>query len=120
MTPDQLTAIKRRDLGRDRSEAWFGIYRILFPVSPLPLTPYNDSVHTLTVQEFMAFFEDEGRAVLASEINWRMFGQPPTTPEHELFVESVLTTSIDVMIRRLDDRLRQPPVLNTPTSSQAS
>ncbi|KIW70305.1 hypothetical protein PV04_02590 [Phialophora macrospora] len=106
MTPDELTAIKRRDLGRDRWNAWFDIYKILFPGAPLPVDPYVDSVHTSAVQQFMAFFEDEGREVLASEINWRMFGYAPPTPEHQLFVESVLTASIEVLIQRLEGRFR--------------
>jgi hypothetical protein len=116
MTPDQLTAIKRRDLGRDRCEAWFDIYKILFPNSPLPSNAYVDSVHTLTVQDFMAFYEDEGRTVLSSEISWRLFGYPPLTAQHQLWVESILTESVTIMVRRLDERLRQSSVLPSPSS----
>ncbi|OAL29006.1 hypothetical protein AYO22_02442 [Fonsecaea multimorphosa] len=108
MTQDQLTAIKRREMGRNRSDAWFGIYKVLFPNSPLPLDPYVDSTHADTVQDFIAFFEREGREVLASEINQRMFGVVTTTPWEQEFVERVLAESINVLLQRLDSRFRHP------------
>ncbi|OQV06109.1 hypothetical protein CLAIMM_10734, partial [Cladophialophora immunda] len=108
MTQDQLTAIKRREMGRNRSDAWFDIYKILFPNSALPLDPYADSTHADTVQDFIAFFEREGREVLASEINQRMFGAVAWWPRQQEFVEEVLAESINVLLQRLHSRFRQP------------
>ncbi|KIW81314.1 hypothetical protein Z517_04339 [Fonsecaea pedrosoi CBS 271.37] len=113
MTQDQLMAIKRREIGRMRSDAWFGIYKILFPNSPLPLDPYVDSIHADTVQNFIAFFEREGRVVLASEINQRMFGEVATTPAEQDFVDRVLAESINVLLQRLNSRFRQPSSSDT-------
>ncbi|KIW88058.1 uncharacterized protein Z519_11168 [Cladophialophora bantiana CBS 173.52] len=108
MTQDQLMAIKRREMGRSRSDAWFDIYKILFPNSTLPLDPYVDSVHADTVQDFIAFFVREGRELLASEINQRMFGPASTTSGEQEFVDRVLADSINVLLQRLDARFRQP------------
>ncbi|OAG36338.1 hypothetical protein AYO21_09503 [Fonsecaea monophora] len=113
MTQDQLMAIKRREIGRTRSDAWFGIYKILFPNSPLPLDPYVDSMHADTVQNFIAFFERDGRVVLASEINQRMFGEVATTPAEQDFVDRVLAESINVLLQRLNSRFRQPSSSDT-------
>ncbi|EXJ70691.1 uncharacterized protein A1O5_05681 [Cladophialophora psammophila CBS 110553] len=113
MTQDQLTAIKRREMGRSRSDAWFDIYKILFPISTLPVDPYVDSAHADTVQDFIAFFVREGREVLASEINQRMFGPVSTTPGEQEFVDRVLEESINVLLQRLDARFRQPSSSNS-------
>ena len=104
MTSDQFKAIKRREMGKSTKDAWFDIYKILFPASPLPLDPYAESVHANTVQDFVAFFEREAPRVLASEINVRLFGAATVTPEHEQFVDSVLTESISVLLQRLNER----------------
>lgn len=68
MTPDQVTAIKRRELGKSRLDAWFDIYAILFPRDP-----YIDSVYSEPVQDFLTFLEREAPPILANEINTCLF-----------------------------------------------
>jgi hypothetical protein len=109
MTPDQLNKIKRRDFGRKPEDAWFDIFRILFPGAPLPSDPYVESRHSNMVQDFMAYFHGEGRHLLASEINWRMFGHQPTTPEYTVWADTVLSESINVLIQELENRFRRTP-----------
>lgn len=111
MTPDQLTMIKRRGMNRRASDAWFDIYKVLFPDSPLPLNPYNDGVHAVTLQDFISFLDRDGRAILSSEINRRMF--PPMIMDTQesrdnlAFRESVFDDAVNVLLQRLDSRFRQ-------------
>ncbi|KAJ9616361.1 hypothetical protein H2200_000079 [Cladophialophora chaetospira] len=108
MTPDQVTAIRRRGMGRSRSESWNEIYKILFPDSPLPLNPYIESVHAETLQDFMAYVERDGQQALVSEINQRMFGSVQASSEEEQqFVERVISESVGVLLQRLDARFRR-------------
>ncbi len=100
-------------MGKSTKDAWFDMYKILFPASPLPLDPYAESVHANSVQDFVAFFEREAPRVLASEINVRLFGSAMVTAEHEQFVDSVLAESISVLLQRLNERFggHEPPSL---------
>jgi hypothetical protein len=107
MTSDQLTAVKRRGLGRSERDTWFEIYKLLFPDAPLPLDPYVHSTHADDVQDFIVFFQGDGRQVLSEEINQRMFGTVNASREEQEFVDRVLAESINVLLQRLESRFRQ-------------
>lgn len=105
MSPDQVTAIKRRDQGKNRVEAWFDIYGILFPGALLPLDPYIDSMDSEPIQNILALFEQEAPQILATEINTRMFGDAECTEEDRTFRDTVLEESISVLIQRFKARM---------------
>jgi len=102
MSADQVTAVKRREMGKAPSDVWFDIYKVLFPGAPLPSNPYAEETQSGTVQRFTAYFEREAPGILAAEINTRMFGYDSTIPEHQMFIESVLTDSIRVLLQRIN------------------
>ncbi len=94
-------------MGRSHSESWFEIYKILFPDSPVPLNPYIDSVHAVTLQDFMAYVERDGQQALVSEINQRMFGPVAASLEEQQFIDRVIAESVNVLLQRLDARFRR-------------
>jgi hypothetical protein len=106
MTPDQLTAIKRREMGRALSDVWFEICKILFPGVALPLNPYAEEMQSETIEGFLAYFEREAQGILAPEIDARMFGDASTIPGQQAFVESVLTDSIRVLLEQIKNGFR--------------
>lgn len=101
MSPDQVTTIKRREPGKNRVDAWFDIFGILFPEALLPLDPYIDSMYSEPIQDFLTFFEREAPSILAAEINTRMFGDTEVSADQRTFVDSVLEESISVLLQRL-------------------
>lgn len=105
MTPDQVTAIKRREQGKNRVDAWFDIYGILFPGALLPLDPYIDSMDSEPIQNILALFEQEAPQILATEINTRMFGDAECTEEFRIFTDTVLEESISVLVQRFKARM---------------
>ncbi|KIV79825.1 hypothetical protein PV11_07372 [Exophiala sideris] len=84
MSPDQYQAIKRRRLGEDCVEAWFAIFRTLFPnARRLPDNPYVESTESLLsrriVGEFTAFVEQEAPSRLAQRMGMPLFGTENAT-----------------------------------------
>jgi len=65
MTVDQYKAVKRRDIGKNRVEAWFDIFKILFPGAATPLEPYADSAPAEAIDDFLAFFQREAPSRLS-------------------------------------------------------
>lgn len=74
MTRDQLMAVKRRAIGQDPSDAWYDIFKILFPGTTLPLRPYPtvESGHLFTVNKFWSFLDSEAQGLLIGDINCRL------------------------------------------------
>ncbi|KAK4943538.1 poly(A)-binding protein binding protein [Elasticomyces elasticus] len=84
MSPDQYQAIKRRRLGEDCVQAWFAIFRTLFPnARRLPDNPYVESTESLLsrriVGEFTAFVEQEAPSRLAQRMGMPLFGTENAT-----------------------------------------
>jgi hypothetical protein len=69
MTADQMTEIKRRTPGKERSKSWFTIFRILFPQADLPQSPFINKYSEECVQHFLSHFEREAPGRLAATIN---------------------------------------------------
>ncbi|KAK5054557.1 hypothetical protein LTR84_001448 [Exophiala bonariae] len=112
MTPDQVTAIKRREPGKNRVDAWFDIYRILFSDALLPLDPYVDNTESGPIQDFLALFEQEAPQILATEIDARMFGDTECTMEQRTFRDTVLEQSISVLVQHLKDEYLRRSLTN--------
>lgn len=69
MTADQMTEIKRRTPGKERTKSWFTIFRILFPQADLPQSPFINKYSEDCVQHFLSHFEREAPGRLAATIN---------------------------------------------------
>jgi hypothetical protein len=72
MTTEQLTFIKRRQHSKQRVEAWFEIFRILFPDKPLPPDPYTRPPESAAVSDFCTFLQDSLPRLLADKIRQGM------------------------------------------------
>lgn len=109
MTHDQSKAVKRRATGRDTRDAWYDIFKILFPGAPLPLSPYVESANLFTVNDFLAFFDSEAQGILSRAVNYRMLGYSPDNPGgfDAQFLEGVWTESLSILIQYLEDRVQQ-------------
>ena len=101
MTHDQLTTVKRRAIGQDPSNAWYDIFKILFPGAPLPLSPYP----CVTFKDFWPFSILRHRGY-RGEVTDRLLreGQALLDPQ---FLEDVWTGSNSILIRYLDNRVQQ-------------
>ena len=64
MTVAQIEQIKRRRPGKSVSDNWYGIFKILFPDSTPPESPYVESLCTEGIQRFLSFVESQGNARL--------------------------------------------------------
>ncbi|KIW68153.1 hypothetical protein PV04_04119 [Phialophora macrospora] len=69
MTTDQMSEIKRRTPREERTKSWFTIFRILFPQSDLPRSPFIGDYSEECIQHFLGYFEREAPRVLAATIN---------------------------------------------------
>ena len=66
MTHDQASLIKRRSRRQSPSEAWFFIYKTLFPMSPLPSSPFAVYTTSPNAQSFRDFFNSQTEGILQS------------------------------------------------------
>jgi len=106
MTYEQLMALKRRVTGREAYDAWYDIFEILFPEAPLPLSPYVESAHSFTVNDFLVFFDSEAQGILRREVNYRMLGDNPVGLESQ-FLDGVWTESLSILVQYLEDRVQK-------------
>ena len=66
MTHDQASLIKRRSGRQSPSDAWFFIYRTLFPMCPLPASPFAEGTTSPNAQSFGDFFDSQTEGLLRS------------------------------------------------------
>ncbi|EXJ60942.1 hypothetical protein A1O7_05095 [Cladophialophora yegresii CBS 114405] len=69
MTTDQMSEIKRRTPREERTKSWFTIFRILFPQSDLPRSPFVGDYSEECIHHFLEYFEREAPRVLAATID---------------------------------------------------
>ena len=109
MTPDQVTAIKRREMGRDRIEAWFDIFKILFPDTPPPMDPYLDSIQCQVDPDFREFFLREAPPILAANIGSQVLGYALLPQEEQSWLESVLEVTVPRLWQEVEERYKRRP-----------
>lgn len=71
MTTDQMKEIKRRNKKETPVQNWFGIFKILFPEAPLPMSPYAGESSDEVIQNFVEFFRTVGPETMFELIRQR-------------------------------------------------
>lgn len=113
MNPDQYTFVKRRRMKEDKTEAWFAIFRVLFPGHPLPEsahvtcpTPLSSAVCWQTIAaEYNAFIDIEAPKRLAPLAAQRLFGDDYSAAE-EMFVGQVVEQTLPFVLHELGAEFR--------------
>ena len=72
MDSDQKIQIKRRRFGQNPSEAWYDIWRILFPNSDAPESPFSEIASSITVQSLFERFRAQAPAMLSRLVRDRI------------------------------------------------
>jgi hypothetical protein len=72
MDSDQKIKIKRRRFGQNPSEAWYDIWRILFPNSDAPESPFSEIASTIAVQSVFERFRARAPHMLSGLVRDRI------------------------------------------------
>jgi hypothetical protein len=94
MTFDQARLIKRRAVGKSLSDTWFDIFKILFPGSPLPDSPFVDSVSSEAVHRFADHFYRQARARLTHLVHTELEGLILLEIDQQRILDSALERAI--------------------------
>lgn len=104
MNSDQCKAVKRRRVGENCVEAWFSIFRTLFPGARLPDDPYVACTEALVtgqiVREFTAFAEREAPRRLAARMAIPLLGSEHE-PELQWWLNRILEESLPLVLSEL-------------------
>jgi hypothetical protein len=69
ISPEQRELLKRRaQQNQSQEDQWFEIYRLLFPGSPLPYSPYIDDNFSEDLNKFHEFQLAQGSAILTERL----------------------------------------------------
>lgn len=111
LTTEQVKFIKRRSLGRTLEETWFAIFKILFPGSPLPTSPFVDSVSADAVQNFADHFFRQARARLSRLVRAGLEGRMLLEGDQQRILDSALESAIARLVWQTDPRRENSDML---------
>ncbi|KAI1325686.1 hypothetical protein F5Y16DRAFT_422642 [Xylariaceae sp. FL0255] len=104
--PEGVTRLQQKSLERmsDRrlsvSEQWFSIFRILFPGSPLPESPYLEANVSLELKSFKDFMDTEGLRMLEEKAREEIPSElMPQTEEIVAFTQKLYQQGIPEIFR---------------------
>jgi hypothetical protein len=100
MTFEQFTQIKRRAPAQDPSDTWFAIFRILFPGTALPHSPYVDSVSPEVIQDFLDYFHRQAQSRLSDLIRTELQGRMLMQGDQQRILDSALESAIAQLVSR--------------------
>ncbi|ETI24200.1 hypothetical protein G647_03569 [Cladophialophora carrionii CBS 160.54] len=115
MTTDQMSEIKRRTPREERTKSWFTIFRILFPQSELPRSPFVGDYSEECIQHFLEYFEREAPRVLAATIDSELDNSVLNLGlEQRRMLDDILETSLSRVVVSMTHaaRARQSPSRN--------
>lgn len=114
MTFEQFTQIKRRAPAQDPSDTWFAIFRILFPGTALPHSPYVDSVSPEVIQDFLDYFYRQAQSRLSDLIRTELQGRMLMQGDQQRILDSALESAIAQLVSQ-----RETSVSFTDTQSSS-
>jgi hypothetical protein len=114
MTFEQLTQIKRRAPAQDPSDTWFAIFRILFPGTALPHSPYVDSVSPEVIQDFLDYFYRQAQSRFSDLIRTELQGRMLMQGDQQRILDSALESAIAQLVSQ-----RETSVSFTDTQSSS-
>jgi hypothetical protein len=120
MTTDQMSEIKRRTPREERTKSWFTIFRILFPQSDLPRSPFVGDYSEECIQHFLGYFEREAPRVLAATIDSELNNSVLHLGlEQRRMLDDILETSLSRVVVAMTHaaRERQSPSRDQPSHS---
>src|ERR1700722_5906529 len=98
MTFEQFTQIKRRAPAQDPSDTWFAIFKILFPDTALPHSPYVDSVSPEVIQDFLDYFYRQAQSRLSDLIRTELQGRMLMQGDQQRILDSALESAIAQLV----------------------
>jgi len=98
MTFEQFTQIKRRAPAQDPSDTWFAIFRILFPGTALPHSPYVDSVSPEVIQDVLDYFYRQAQSRLSDLIRIELQGRMLMQGDQQRILDSALESAIAQLV----------------------
>jgi len=98
MTFEQFTQIKRRASAQDPSDTWFAIFKILFPGTALPHSPYVDSVSPEVIQDFLDYFYRQAQSRLSDLIRIELQGRMLMQGDQQRILDSALESAIAQLV----------------------
>lgn len=108
MTKDQESAIKRRQPGKDRSQTWYYIFRILFPDAVIPQTPYAEDLSPAAAQDFVKYFQHQAPKMLSDLVRSGYSGLISLRHEEQRILDAVLDSAVSELIHRFQSSHDQP------------
>jgi hypothetical protein len=120
MTADQLTSIKRRSPGRSPRETWYVIFKILFPASSLPETPFAEWTSPDTIAAFVDHAERRGPAMLSALISTDIQHLPFYTQNERQILDEAIERAFPQVIRELSHHFGRSSSQSDGSSSRSA
>ncbi|KAK5053837.1 hypothetical protein LTR84_001799 [Exophiala bonariae] len=99
MTTDQCSEVRKKIPNRNPADSWFDIYRIPFPTSPLPQSPYPD-VNMQEYRQFLGFFKENFPSTFRQQMELRG-GMVLTDTDMQVMRDEVLEDAALAAIEQL-------------------
>jgi hypothetical protein len=114
MTAEQRDSVHKRTPGKQPRQAWFEIFRILFPDARKPSSPYAETGSPASIQDFLAYCKERGAQIVSARLK-------QIDPSWERYVlsmlEAVMETTLQDLVREFGNDFRCLPVDNLQHSS---
>ena len=105
MDNDQMNAIKRRNRRVNPPAEWYSIFKILFPDSSLPASPYADRSSTELLQNFMSYFQEEAPSIISEHVRTALNGRIFLSEQTQDLLDETFEQAVSQLLLGFEARL---------------
>jgi len=116
MTHEMERELRKRKATRDPIEAWFRIYGILFPNSPMPKDPFPEDV-SVAIQNFRSSLAQKLPALLLASMDEIVQGRITRNEQHQVFTRASLQQHMEDVVNQVLTNFWRPSLTSQETRS---